>query len=71
VATDPRASRSWRWSDIRTIANPDPWEFRITGYRDADEFDLKEPFPPGLFDRLWNILYAKDLNLMAGTGGHE
>jgi hypothetical protein len=69
VAKDARASRSWRWSDIQTIANPNPWEFRITGYREVAEFDLKKPLPRELFDRLWNILYAADLNLAPGKAG--
>ena len=69
VAANGRDSRSWRWSDIQTIANPDPWEFRVTGYREIVEFDLKQPLSPGLFDRLWDNLYARDLNLEAPKEG--
>jgi hypothetical protein len=70
IATDVRASRTWRWSDIETIANPNPWEFRVTGYREVAEFDLKKPLTRELFDRLWNILYAADLHLAPGKAGH-
>jgi hypothetical protein len=63
VATDARGSRSWRWSDIQTIASPNAWEFRVTGYREIAAFDLKKPLSRGLFDRLWNILYAEDLHV--------
>lgn len=69
---DGRDERSWRWSDIQTIANSDPWQFRVTAYREIVEFDLKQPMTRELFDRLWSRLYAPDLNLNApGHGGHE
>ena len=60
VASDGRDGRSWRWSDIQTLANPDPWEFRVTAYREIVEFDLKRPLSPALFDRLWDFLYAHE-----------
>lgn len=60
VTADGRNGRSWRWSDIQTLANPDPWEFRVTGYREIVEFDLKQPLSRDLFDKLWERLYAKD-----------
>lgn len=63
-----RDSRSWRWSDILTLANPNPYEFRITAFREIDEFDLKQPLARDLFERLWDLLYAADLNL---SDGHE
>jgi hypothetical protein len=66
VATDARASRSWRWSDIQTLGNPNVWEFRVTGWLEIVEFDLKKPLQRELFDRLWAYLYEKDLNLLPG-----
>jgi len=72
VAADGRDGRSWRWSDIQTIANPDPWEFRVMAYREIVEFDLKRPLSRDLFDRLWDSLYAQDLNLVPPREGrHE
>jgi hypothetical protein len=72
IAADGRDGRSWRWSDIQTLANPDPWEFRVMAYREIVEFDLKQPLSPDLFDRLWDILYAHDLNVTPpGDGHHE
>ena len=69
---DDRDGRSWRWSDIQTIANSDPWQFRVTAYREIVEFDLKQPMPRALFDRLWTKLYASDLNLNPRShGGNE
>jgi hypothetical protein len=71
VAADGRDGRSWRWSDIQTLANPNPWEFRVTAYREIIEFDLKQPLSREMFDRLWNSLYAQDLNVAPPTGGHH
>jgi len=72
VDANGRDGRSWRWSDIQTIASSDPWEFRVTGYRETVEFDLKQPMSRELFDRTWDKLYAADLNLTPqGHGGHQ
>jgi hypothetical protein len=75
LTTDARAGRSWRWSDIQTIASSDRWQFRITAYREIVEFDLKQPISRELFDRVWDRLYATDLNLNpdneAAHGGHR
>lgn len=71
VAADGRDGRSWRWSDIQTLGNPNPWEFRVTAYREIVEFDLKRPLSRELFDRLWDYLYAQGLNLSLGKDGHH
>ncbi|TAM78732.1 MAG: hypothetical protein EPN47_20305 [Acidobacteria bacterium] len=62
-----RDGRSWRWSDIETIANPDPYHFRVRGYRETYEFELKEPMSRKLFDRLWDAVYDRDLKGLAYT----
>lgn len=58
VTKDGRDARSWRWEDIETIANPNPWELRVGGYREIAEFDLKQPMPRELFERMWDRLYG-------------
>jgi len=58
VTKDGRDARSWRWDDIETIANPNPWELRVGGYREIAEFDLKQPMPRELFERIWDRLYG-------------
>ena len=58
VTKDGRDARSWRWDDIETIANPNPWELRVGGYRETAEFDLKQPMPRELFERMWDRLYG-------------
>jgi len=60
-------ARAWHWTDIQTIANPDPYHFRIAGYRETYEFELKQPMSPQLFDRLWDSVYARDLNVSSGS----
>ena len=68
VSESGRDSRSWRWSDIQTLANPNPYEFRVTGFREVAEFDLKQPLARDVFEKLWDRLYAGGLNL---SPGHE
>ena len=70
VAEDGRDSRTWRWADIQTIANPNPYELRITGYREIAEFDLKQPISRELFEGMWDHLYTTGLNLFP-SGGSE
>ena len=64
-----RDSRSWRWADIQTLANPNPYELRITAFREIVEFDLKRPLSRDMFERMWDRLYASGLNLSAGHEG--
>ena len=70
VTENVRDSRTWRWADIQTIANPNPYELRVTGYRETVEFDLKKPLVRVVFEQMWDRLYAADLNLST-TGGEE
>ncbi len=66
-------ARSWRWADVETIARPDAFHFRVGGYRETFEFELKEPMSQNLFDRLWDEVYARGLNGLSLNGGvqHE
>ncbi len=63
LAAGERGGRSWRWSDIQTLANPDPYHFRVAAYRETFEFELKQPMSPELFDHLWDHVYARELNV--------
>jgi hypothetical protein len=71
VSENGHDSRSWRWQDIQTIANSDPYSFRVTAYREIAEFQLKRPLPRELFDEMWDKLYASDLNLSTRKGGEH
>jgi hypothetical protein len=61
-------SRSWRWADIRTVAHPEPYRLRIAGYLETFDFELKQPLPDDLLDRLWDHLYARGLNIEEREG---
>ena len=65
VTGNGRDSRTWRWADIETLANPNPYELRVTAFREIVEFDLKQPLSRDLFERMWDRLYAPGLNLSA------
>lgn len=68
VTTAGKGARDWRWSDIDTLANVDPYHFTLTGYRETFDFELKETMSRALFDRLWDRLYARDFKSTALTG---
>jgi hypothetical protein len=68
VTESARDSRSWRWVDIQTIATPDPYELRVTGYREIVDFDLKQPLSRAVFEQIWDLLYAAGLNLSTSAG---
>jgi hypothetical protein len=69
LTANARDGRAWRWSDIQTIASSDPWTFRVAGYREIVEFDLKKPLAPDLFNRVWDRLYADGLNIVPESHG--
>ncbi|HET7213150.1 MAG TPA: hypothetical protein VFL79_06170 [Terriglobia bacterium] len=69
VTASKQDGRSWRWSDIQTLANPDAFHFRVGAYREIFEFELKQPMSSELFDRLWSELYTRDLNGLRLDGG--
>jgi hypothetical protein len=71
VTENGRDSRAWRWADIQTIANPNPYELRVMAYREIVEFDLKQPISRDLFDLVWDHLYAAGLNLSSSEGGEH
>lgn len=51
-------SRSWRWADIQSLAHASAYQFRVAAFRETFDFELKQPFPPSLFDQLWDRLNA-------------
>lgn len=71
VTATGKGGRNWRWSDIDTLANPDPYHFTLTGYRETFDFELKEPMSRVLFDRLWDHLYARDFKSTAVAGERQ
>lgn len=71
VTKDGRDSRTWRWADIQTIANSNPYELRVTAYREIVEFDLQQPLPREIFERMWDRLYAIGLNIFIAEGDQD
>lgn len=71
VTTRGQGGRSWRWADIETIANPDLYHFKVSAYRETFEFELKQPMSSALFDRLWDFVYGRGLQLGARSGQRE
>ena len=63
VTVSNEDSRSWRWADLQTLSDPDPYHLFIFGYRDTYTFDLKTPLPRGLFDRVADEIYAHNQSL--------
>lgn len=65
ITAEEKGGRSWRWADIQTLAHPDPYHFTVDGYRESFEFELKQPMSQALFDRLWDLVYGRGLQLGA------
>jgi hypothetical protein len=61
LIADGKGGRSWRWSDIQTLAKPDLFQLRVNSYRETFTFELKQPMSRELFDRLWDEIYAHDV----------
>jgi hypothetical protein len=71
LAAKGNDSRSWRWADIQTVAHPEPYRLRVAGYLETFDFELRQPLPGDLFDRLWDHLYTQGLNIGEREGeGH-
>ena len=71
LTTNGQGGRSWRWSDIQTLAKPDPFQLRVNSYRETFTFELKQPMSRELFDRLWGEIYAHDLSGSAFSGSKK
>jgi hypothetical protein len=50
VTASREDSRSWRWADLQTLSDPDPYHLFVFGYRDTYTFDLKAPLSRKLLD---------------------
>ncbi len=55
--------RAWRWADMETLANPDPFHLRVVGYRETYDLELKQPLARDVFRNLWDHVYACGLNV--------
>lgn len=60
-------NRSWRWADLETVSNPDPWHLFVFGYRDTYAFDLKERVSRETLNHISDEIWAH--NDSNGGGG--
>jgi hypothetical protein len=64
-------ARSWRWADIETIAHPEPYRFRVSAHLETFDFELKQPLTAKMSDRLWDHIYAQQLNIGQREGDKD
>jgi hypothetical protein len=57
VSETGKDSRSWRWADIQTLSNPDPYNLTVFGFLETYSFDLKAPLQQKICDRLNDEVY--------------
>ncbi len=69
VSSTAGDSRSWRWADLETVSNPDPYHLFLFGYRDTYTFDLKTPIPRDLFERATDAIYAHNESIPTYSPG--
>ncbi len=58
VTAQPGQSRSWRWRDLQTLSNPDPYHLLVFGYRDSYAFDLKDALTRQVFNHLCDEIWT-------------
>jgi hypothetical protein len=70
VTAQPGESRSWRWLDLQTLSNPDPYHLFVFGYRDTYAFELKAPLSREMLNHASDEIWAHNENaLRTGRGG--
>jgi hypothetical protein len=62
LSTVSHDSRSWRWGDLQTLSEPDPYHLLVFAYRDAYSFDLKEPLSRTLLNSLSDEIVGHQQN---------
>ena len=50
-------SRTWLYSEIKTVGGADPFSFRVTTLTETYTFDLKQPLPRQAYDIVWQRVY--------------
>jgi hypothetical protein len=66
ITAQPGQSRSWRWLDIQTLSNPDPYHLFVFGYRDSYAFDLKGTLSREVFNHLSDEIWTHNEGGMSG-----
>ena len=62
-------SRTWLYSEIKTIGGSDPFSFRLTTLAETYAFDLKQPLPKDAYEVVWQRVYElQPKYINAGSG---
>lgn len=61
-------SRSWRWADLQTLSDPDPYHLLLFGFRDTYTFDLKAPLSRKLLDWAADEIFTHNESTDAPAG---
>src|SRR5439155_5571578 len=70
-------SRTWLYSEIKTVGGSDPFSFRVTTLAETYTFDLKQPLPRPAYDIVWQRVYDLQPKYSTTrlrpflTGGHD
>jgi hypothetical protein len=67
VTAQADQNRSWRWVDLKTLSNPDPYHLLVFGYRDSYSFELKETLPRELFNHLSDEIWTHNESETRGS----
>jgi hypothetical protein len=67
VTAQQGQSRSWRWVDLQTLSNPDPYRLFVFGYRDTYAFDLKQTLSRELVNRLSDEIWTHNESEIKGS----
>jgi hypothetical protein len=68
VTAEAGQCRSWRWIDLKTLSNPDPYYLLVFGYRDTYSFELKETLSRELFNHLSDEIWTHNESETRGSG---
>ena len=69
VTAQPGESRSWRWVDLQTLSNPDPYHLFVFGYRDTYAFELKAVLSREVLNHASDEIWAHNENAMRSGRG--
>lgn len=64
-------SRTWKYSEIETIGNSDPFSFRVTTLAETFAFDLKDRLPTEAYDLVWQRVYNLQPRYSTANSGQE
>ncbi|MGC0775128.1 MAG: hypothetical protein WB543_19495 [Candidatus Acidiferrum sp.] len=69
ITVQPGESRSWRWADLQTLSNPDPYHLFVFGYRDTYAFELKATLSREVLNHASDEIWAHNENAMRTSRG--